>query len=222
MALILMIIWGIIMIIDIRSKFEKDIFHENDLIFMNKSKPLEGFFLSAAEWTLPRDEGRNFLKILMHVFNLIRSRLVGYDLWLFVGDEAWQEDNRIVRYRKCFDALRLEGVDFTPITEKFEFSIECDKRVKFFGVVKLNNSLISIVPMTMSPRSCTYIVATKKGCEFKSAILSGWTGQWDGDGALIASLAKQDGFLLRRVGYFDDPDVGLVAVGNASTINRLF
>lgn len=66
---------------------------------------------------------------------------------------AWQEDSRIVRYRKLFGSLKYQGVDFGEDAEIFESVIEQGGKMKFFGAVKPTDDNVGVAPKVMQAGS---------------------------------------------------------------------
>ena len=50
----------------------------------------------------------------------------------------------------------------------------------------------------------------------------GWTGQWNADAARIEMITQCGGIAFQRVGFFNDSEVGLLAVGNPDALARIF
>ncbi|MBB5410170.1 hypothetical protein HDG34_004123 [Paraburkholderia sp. HC6.4b] len=199
-----------------------DAFSDDKVVRLQRTAFPDNLSLSATEWTVQRHHASSsFLEVLNFVFAQILERLKGYEIWLLTGDTAWQPDTRIVRYRKRFNALKVQGIDFEAIPERYESMVEHDGKLKFFGAVRLEASVIHLVPLTTTPRSCTYIVALPNPSDFRFPLSLGWSGQLNEDSRLVASIVDHGGIVFQRVGFFDDPQVGLVAVGSPPILARI-
>ncbi|NHL70725.1 hypothetical protein [Burkholderia ambifaria] len=210
------------MTIELTVQSRQDAFSGDPLVMLRRDAFSSEIRLATAEWTVARNSGPEpFQQVLNSVFSQITARLPNHEIWLLIGDTAWQPDTRIVRYRKKFNALKAQGIDFEAITDRFEYAIEDDGKLKFFGAVHLDESVLMTVPLTMPPRACTYVVAQPKGIEKPFALSSGWTGQWNADAALIELIAQCGGIAFQRVGFFDDSEVGLLAVGNPDALAQI-
>lgn len=143
-----------------------------------------------------------------------------YGLWLLLGDTRWQNDTRIIRYRKKFNSLKAQGIDFEALQDRQEFMVEQSGKLKFFGAVRLEEDALVLVPKTMQPGSCTYLLALPDIAPDLSKS-SGWSGQLGKDSNLIQSNVINGGVIFQRVGYFDDPEIGLVALGKPEVMARL-
>ncbi|WP_109484166.1 hypothetical protein [Paraburkholderia sp. C35] len=199
----------------------EDAFTKNNLIRLDRSKYEKTIALSAADWIakrVPHDAA--LFEVLRFVYRSICERMSGYQLWLLLGDTRWQDDTRLIRYRRLFSSLKAHGLDFEALPDRREFMVEQRRKLKFFGAVRLDANALSLVPETMQPGSCTYLLALPNiAPNFPES--SGWLGQLNEDFELIQSNVKNDGIIFQRVGYFDDPEVGLVALGKPDVVERL-
>jgi hypothetical protein len=199
-----------------------DAFADNDFVSLRRSVFPDNLCLGAAEWTMDRaGSSEPFAEVLDFVLKRVREQLNNYDCWLIIGDSVWLDDTRIVRYKKLFSSLKAQGMNFEAAPERVESFVEKDGKLKFFGAVRLNASVTPVVPLTMTPRSCTYIVARPTSSELQFPLSLGWTGDRNQDSCLIAMVADNSGVVFQRVGYFDDPEVGLVALASPSVLERI-
>lgn len=207
---------------DLKLLSSTDVFRENDIVRLERSAFPADIRLSAAEWSVERRGHPDaFLLVLNFVLGQVMDRLGDYDLWLLTGDSAWQTDTRIVRYRKRFNSLKMRGIDFEAMSDRSESMIEQDGKLKFFGVVRFDVSVFSTVPLTMTPGACTYIVAKPKSNPWEFPLSAGWAGKWNDDGQMIAAIAAIGGIAFQRFGFFDDPQVGLIAIGSPDVLERI-
>jgi hypothetical protein len=196
-------------------------FTKNDLIKLERSAYEKTIALSAIDWIAKRvPHDATFLEILRFVYCSIRERMSGYYLWLLLGNALWQDDTRIIRYRKIFNSLKAQGLDFEAFQDRREFMVEQCGKLKFFGAVRLEEDALVLVPETMQPGSCTYLLALPDIAPNLSES-SGWSGRLNDDFELIQSNVKNDGIIFQRVGYFDDSEVGLVALGKPDVMVKL-
>lgn len=210
------------MTIEINVLSTLDAFAGNDFVLLRRSAFPDNLCLGAAEWTMDKTRSSEpFAEVLDFVLKRVRQRLNNYDCWLIIGDSVWLDDTRIVRYKKLFNSLKAQGMDFDAAPERVESFVEKDGKLKFFGAVRLNASVTPVVPLTTTPGSCTYIVARPANSEWQFPLSLGWTGDRNQDGRLITMVAGNGGIVFQRVGYFDDPQVGLVALASPSVLGRM-
>lgn len=206
---------------EINVSVAEDAFTKNDLIRLTRSTYDETIELSAADWVAKRlAKDAALFEVLRFVFRSTCERMNGYSFWLLLGDTRWQRDTRIIRYRKIFNSLKAQGIDFETLQDRREFMVEQCGKLKFFGAVHLDEDALALVPETMQPGSCTYLLALPDVAP-NLPESTGWSGRLDDDFELIQSNVKNNGVIFQRVGYFDDPEVGLVALGKPNIVASL-
>jgi hypothetical protein len=200
----------------------RDALIDGGIVRLNRNAFTDHPALMAAEWTIKGSSCEQcFETVLDYVCRLICERLNGYTAWLLAGHSAWQPDTKIVRYRRLFNSLAVNGIDFEDIPERREAMVQQDGKVKFFGVVRLNESLLTLVQKVMGYRSSTYIALMPESEKEDFPLIEGWSGQWDNDSSLIKIIAARQGMLLQRTGFFDDPESGILALGPVQVVNKL-
>ncbi|CAE6966513.1 hypothetical protein R69608_06907 [Paraburkholderia nemoris] len=199
-----------------------DVFLENDIVRLERSVFPADIQLGAAEWSAERQGHHDaFLLVLNFALKQVMDCLDNYEIWLLTGDSSWQADTRIVRYRKRFNSLKMQGIDFEAISDRGESMIEKGGKLKFFGAVRLDASVFSTVSLTMIPGACTYIVVKPKSDPWEFPLSAGWAGKWNDDAQMIAAIAAIGGIAFQRFGFFDDPEVGLIAIGRPDLLERI-
>ena len=210
------------MTIDVKVQFSPDALSENRILLLDRKAFPEGLTLAAAEWEAV---GRASTDSLGAVLGLVRGKITevldSYDLWLLLGHSAWQDDSRIVRYRKLFGSLKYQGVDFGEDAEIFESVLEQGAKIKFFGAVKLTDDNVGVAPKVMQAGSCTYVVAKNRNTDWQFPLSTGWSGRWNQDAELICDVVGNRGILLWRFGFFDDPEIGLQALGPVDILQKI-
>jgi hypothetical protein len=198
-----------------------DAFQTNSLIKLDRSAFDSTIALSVAEWISARKPyDVALVEVLKMIYRSMCERMSGYHVWLLLGNECWQDDTRIRRHKKLFQALKPQGLNFEAFQDRREFMVEKGGKLKFFGAVRLDDHALIDVPKTMQPGSCTYLLALPEIAPVLPES-SGWSGALDEDIELIRTNIKNEGIIFQRVGYFDDPDVGFVALGKPDVIARL-
>jgi hypothetical protein len=207
---------------EIKVQSSSDAFSHNELIALDREVFGDEAVIAAVEWTTDRiASAQPFLSVLSFIFEHAEQRLEDYGFWLLTGSTAWQPDTRLARYRKRFRSLKMQGIDFESVADRFEDAVEKDGKIKFFGAVRLNESVLPLVELTMTPRPCAYIVAVPNGSDHNFPLSSGWLGLWNKDSHLIKSIAAADGIVMQRTGFFDDPEIGLLALGSPTVLAKI-
>ncbi|MFT4063935.1 hypothetical protein [Paraburkholderia sp.] len=105
--------------------------------------------------------------------------------------------------------------------DRSEFAIEKDSKLKFFGFGKFDATQVGIIALTIREEDCSYLIALPKNTELSSGIVMGWSGDLNKDRSLIEFVISKRGVIFRRSGYFDDPEIGLLALGSPTVLQRL-
>lgn len=220
-ALTSMIKRVITMAIGIKTLFYASLFSENEIISLDRYLFSECFSASVAEWVVGRVSVPNPLD---EIFKSLRAKFLedfdDYDFWFLVGDSIWQSDTRLARHKGLFGKLKLGEANFSSNAERYEAVIERDGKIKFFGAIKMEDE-VDDLPKFMRPGSCTYIAARDRSSDWRFPISAGWSGEWRQDIDAIAYVVGNGGVLLRRTGFFDDPEVGFQALGPPEVLRKI-
>lgn len=208
-------------IFGMKTLFYADVFSENEIISLDRDSFSECFSASVAEWVVGRVGVPNPLD---EIFKLLRAKFRenfdAYDFWLLMGDSVWQSDTKLARHKGLFGKLKLGGEDFGSNAECCEAVIEQDGKIKLFGAIKMEEEVDDISKF-MRPGSCTYIAARDRNSDWKFPIYAGWSGEWRQDIDVISKIVGNGGVILRRTGFFDDPEIGLQALGSQEILRRI-
>ncbi|WCM22950.1 hypothetical protein NDK50_33785 [Paraburkholderia bryophila] len=199
-----------------------DMFSDNDILCLKRTAFSADVNLWGAEWSTEQYGQENaFLRVLSCALTKVINQLPDYDVWSLAGDSVWQLDSRVLRYRKQFNSLKMRGIDFEAIPERFELMAEKNGKIKFFGVVRINPSVFSTACLTMTPRAATYLVAKPAEQPWKLGFSQGWSRDWNDDASLTTAIDAIGGVVFQRFGFFDDQHVGLIAIGNPAALRRI-
>jgi hypothetical protein len=111
----------------------------------------------------------------------------------------------------------------TPLQGKLkEAVVGSDAGLKFFGAMEMTEDATepSLVQAAMSER-CAYIALLPKDVDPIEFANVGWIGDLPLDHDLAMRIADSEGLVLKRVGAFDDLDMGIVVIGKKSLISVL-
>ncbi|MGF6290121.1 hypothetical protein [Paraburkholderia sp. BR13444] len=210
------------MTIEIKALSTQDVFQKNDVFRLERNAFSENICFGAICWEISRVSSKDPLaEVLSFVTEHTLGRLAEYEFWLLIGNSAWQPDTRVVRYRKLFNALGVRGVDLSALDDRSEFVIEKDGKLKFFGSGRFDATQTSTIASAIKEEDCSYLIALPKHAELVFDILTGWSGDLNKDRSLIESVIGKRGIVFRRSGYFDDPEIGLLALGSPTVLRRL-
>lgn len=195
---------------------------DNDVMNLRWSHSLPDGPPGGATWLITGYSANESLRfVLAVVFSAIQEKFPEYNLWLLVGNSAWQPDTKIVRYYKLWGALAARGIKISHGMCSQEVMVEYGGKLKFFGAVKISELSIGSVANALSQERCAYLAALPSHVSPEMIITDGWSGDLEEDFKLISYAMKEKGLVLRRVGEFDDVEKGLIAVGETALIERL-
>lgn len=143
-----------------------------------------------------------------------------HELWLFIGNDCWQPDTKIVRHRKLWGYMRGQGIGFAGSCESaIQKIVESDCGVKFFGALKVGclkpNEIFEII----NNWECAYMAFLPIGVDVSNLLDSGWEGNLREDCKFVRDIVDLNGVLLKKVGWFDDAEIGVLAISSAENIN---
>ena len=211
-----------IMTTKIQTEITLDTAVDNEVYNLNVKDSSGSMTIAAISWFLPSMD-RIYAKslILEYIAQEIERKLPHLQLWCLIGNTVWQDDTSIIRYKKLFKMLRARGVLFPDDTDLFECMVSKDKKIKFFGAVKVGNSQIVPSVEAMKDESCSFIAALPYELDVESLISKGWTGDRRLDLGMLCKISSLGGLLIKPIGGFDDPESGFVGFGQPDTVKRL-
>jgi hypothetical protein len=222
-ALTSMTLEEITMTTSVKVDVASDLFVKNEV--MNFNQDASGFTtpLAGASWVSAESSQRKFIACISNtVLELVERNLPEHVVWLFVGTSTWQPNTRVVRHYKLWGALKVRGFNLPSINKLAEqVTIESSIGLKFFGAVRLADFEIEDAVQILFGENCTYLVALPKNIEPHYLLKTGWSGDLTLDASFINFLALSNALLLKRVGYFDDCERDIVAIGQPSVVNTL-
>jgi len=212
----------IIMTTEIEVVTSCDLSLNNEVMDFKQIKLLGNEKLAGSSWTLVSMSAYDALfTIVSKIYSKIISKLPEYHVLLFAGNSAWQSDNRIIRYHKLWNALRLKGIEIPHTNLSNEVCLESEGKVKFFGAMKLSDSIIHVAVKVILNDRCTYLVALPCHIDIQEILECGWAGCFLEDDNFIINIYKKNGLLIKRYGEFDDREKGVVIIGKPDLIQML-
>lgn len=211
----------IIMTIDIQVVSTPDISIANDVINPRWTEDDFKLVFSATNFLVADASNASLAGVLSFICRLIDKRLPEYDVWLLLGNSAWQPDTRIVRYRKLWGALKFRGDEISGGSGSQESVVEAYGKLKFFGALRFSELSIASLIDVIVEEPCLYIAATPKAFEFKCILDVGWSGSVAEDFSLCCQVCEENGLLFKQVGEFDDHEWGFISIGSPEIMEKL-
>ncbi|CAG2153655.1 hypothetical protein CUPL110328_25460 [Cupriavidus plantarum] len=161
------------------------------------------------------------LASIHYVNDVFRRSGVFRDLFVLIGDSTWQPNTRVVRHLGATGRRRPGGIDFGSPPEVTGLVENEEAGLKFFGMTKISADALDKLPAVLTAGACCYLVALPSDEHWRPSLEEGFSGDWRADFALISAIAEHGGILMRRVGFFDDPEIGLEGIADAAVLASL-
>ncbi|AZF42799.1 hypothetical protein C4J87_2641 [Pseudomonas sp. R1-43-08] len=198
-----------------------DISVRNEVINLGYAQEHPHGILSAASFLVSGSSRDSLVCVLNFIYEIFERRMPKYNLWLFLGNSAWQPDTRIVRHRKLWGALKARGVEITDGCRVQEVVIDSDSRLKFFGAVCLSKLSVEPAVDALLDERCSYIIALPEDFDVQRILNVGWSGELSEDLSLFGYFIQAGGLVFKRVGEFDDSERGFVSIGSPTSVRNL-
>lgn len=212
----------IILITKIQVSRTVNVFEKNEVFNLDRPCMPVGMVLSGASWVAAYSSiSESRLAVLRGIFDRMSGMRGGLRTWLFIGNLAWQDDTRIVRYRKLWEGLRARGIEIVQSGESYEHVVEAAGKLKYFGGKLISKKSSESVIKAIDEEQCAYIMILPGGIAVEELFSKGWSCESNFDEKLLEFVARHNGAVLKAVGEFDDIEAGFVAVGKWSLIKAL-
>ena len=218
---------GTTMTTDLQLHRARDLFADNDVLYLAHDSLPSDLKISGAAWTVSRTSAdAAHLRAFQHALPLVLSKLPGYVAWLLVGHTCWQDDNRVTRYRKLWGSLRAGGEELPAGHRSAEHMIESREGVRYFGAIRLDAGAIEAAVQLLRREPISVLVAIPATNDevIESLIRRGWTRSDNAHAPsdeVVKAACGADGVVLGLIGAFDDPESGVVALAKPSLIERI-
>ncbi|KAE9644002.1 hypothetical protein [Pseudomonas sp. PB106] len=199
-----------------------DVAASNDVINLPRANESGDLVISAASFLIPCSSHDFSILVLSYIRKEIDKKLSGYGLYAFIGNSTWQPDTRVVRYRGLWGGLKSRGVNLIGGTQAKEVVVECDGKLKFFGMLCVSGVADRLILNAVLNERCSYLVALPKNHLEEITLGTGWTGNTVEDSRFLYDVFEKEGLLVKKVGEFDDPHKGFLAMGCSGVVCKLF
>lgn len=212
----------IILTTEIKITSTMDASEQNEVFSLGKAGIHVGCTLAAIAWLCSvQNINESRLIVLRSILSLIVSKLVGFKIWLLVGNSAWQPDTRMIKHRGLWKALKTRGVEVSHFTDTFEKMHESYEGLKFFGAKLISELSAESVVQTIAEEHCAYILALPKDVGIRDLLSKGWKVDGGFDTGVLEFIIENDGLVLKAVGEFDDIESGFVGIAKPVLVKTL-
>lgn len=215
-----------IMTISVKTIIATNILKDNEVINFKDDRWVPEFDLAGVAWLISafgmsHRESRRIVLEKLH--RLMAETLSDYRVWFLIGHSAWQDNSRIMKYRKLWGALRRRGVNIPESEQAVEELVEHEGRIKYFGAIPFFHVPIDVIVDAMQEEgaSCIVAIPAKVNFDISGVLREGWSPSYPLDKSLMLKIANIGGVIFKHVGEFDDADSGFIAIARPSVIKRL-
>lgn len=209
----------ITMTIKVEVNFSPDLSVSDEVMHVQVEEKFRWKSISAASFSIAGRNESELHALLLCLWDALIITNSSCDFWLCIGNNAWQPDDRIVRYRKLWKALRSKDIDFQEQCKSKEHCIESESGVKYFGAIKLEKETLDSMTKAFLYDKCMYIVVLPTDVNIDDVIASGWVGTLNMDIDFIGKVLASSGCVLKKTGEFDDREQGFILMGNTKVEN---
>ena len=207
---------------DIKTISTMDVSKENEAYNIDQCRLPESTTIAACSWLSslnPHSDAR--LSVLKLIFSLIINKLPEFKLWCFIGDSTWQDDTRIIRYKRLWKELSSRNIKITHSNSSYEEMLEKDNKLRFFGAKELSELSLESTVNVLAIEHCSYLLALPQQADIKTALSLGWE-VFDGfDKNLLEYVIANEGLMFKIIGHFDDLESGFVGIGSPNLVKNL-
>lgn len=171
------------------------------------------------------DMRRASLDVLKYLFFRLRVAFPEYKTWLFSGNSAWQENNRIVKYKKYWKSLKRRGLDIKGAINFFEYELKnTEGELKFFGAACISELSLNSVNDLLFEGNSTYIVSLPEYTNVEEIVQLGWVGVNGStfDNYLVELVVRNDGLILKQFFGFCDLESGFIILAKDISIEKSY
>lgn len=205
---------------DVRITSSANIFNDGDFpIFSAEGFP--GQSLGVFECLSEGNSADSLIDSIEYAIDVTCRKGTPREIFLLLGNSTWQSDNSLVRHRGIMGMLKNRGVDFGVPPIAMATIEEKGHGLKFFVVIKLRKDSIKLLSNVMKAGSCAYLLALRSDDNWLPSLDEGFSGDWKNDSALISAVTRHGGVVMRRIGFFDDPEIGLQGVADTHIIEQI-
>jgi len=147
--------------------------------------------------------------------------------WLFIGNAAWWEDNRVTRYKTLSKQLGTAGLPAAAVLMA-EAVIESTEGIRHLGLIRCTGIAPADLGGLLRAGYMTQLVFAEAAQALKAAdtLLA---ADWGEPGpihvlpaAVAGLLCELDVLAYRPFGWFDDRESGGILVGRQPLLERLY
>lgn len=164
----------------------------------------------------------NLLCILEKILKVVELEK-GLSLYLLVGDSVYRENNRMTTYFKLWNYLKRNDLEVRNGIYSKEISLHSDNKVKFFGAIKITNSVVlqDVIELLIAQIN-SHLLIVQDSINVENLICNGFSYHVKENKEYLHKIISKNGLVIFREGEFDDMYSGFLGIGNSDIVNKFF
>lgn len=144
-----------------------------------------------------------------------------FNLYLVLGDDCFNDNNRIIQYYKLWKLLKKQDLEVRNAIYSEEIMITKNDKVKFFGGIQISDreSVSDIVSILLAKQTA-HLLLLPEELKVTTFLQSGFSKIIAENSEYIENVVGSGGIVLFREGYFDDRNTGFIGFGGLSLITK--
>ena len=144
-----------------------------------------------------------------------------FNLYLVLGDDCFNDNNRIIQYYKLWKLLKKQHLEVRNAIYSEEIMITKNDKVKFFGGIQISDreSVSDIVSILLA-KLTAHLLLLPEGLKVTTFLQSGFSKTIAENSEYIENVVGSGGIVLFREGYFDDRNTGFIGFGGFPLITK--
>ena len=144
-----------------------------------------------------------------------------FNLYLVLGDDCFNDNNRIIQYYKLWKLLKKQHLEVRNAIYSEEIMITKNDKVKFFGGIQISDreSVSDIVSILLA-KLTAHLLLLPEGLKITTFLQSGFSKTIAENSEYIENVVSSGGIVLFREGYFDDRNTGFIGFGRLPLITK--
>ena len=144
-----------------------------------------------------------------------------FNLYLVLGDDCFNDNNRIIQYYKLWKLLKKQHLEVRNAIYSEEIMITKNDKVKFFGGIQISDreSVSDIVSILLA-KLTAHLLLLPEGLKVTTFLQLGFSKIIAENSEYIENVVCSGGIVLFREGYFDDRNTGFIGFGGLSLITK--
>ena len=144
-----------------------------------------------------------------------------FNLYLVLGDDCFNDNNRIIQYYKLWKLLKKQDLEVRNANYSDEIMIKKNNKVKFFGGIQvLGRESVSDIVSILLAKLTAHLLLLPEELKVTTFLQSGFSKIIAENSEYIENVVGSGGIVLFREGYFDDRNTGFIGFGRLSLITK--